>query len=180
LGVVGGINAKVDLALLADVATRRPDWRIELVGPLSYGLDADELARLRALPNVHVSGAVPPEQVPAVMAGCDVGLIPYKLNEQTRHVNPLKVYEYLAAGRPVVGTPRCRSCASSSRWCGWLGMWMGLWRLWRRRWPRGMRPMPWRRGWRWRRPIRGRRGWSGWWRWWRRLWGGGEWLIGEW
>ncbi len=105
LAVVGGINAKVDLALLADVATRRPDWIISLVGPLSYGLDANDLARLRALPNVRFAGAVPPEQVPAVMAGCDVGLIPYKLNEQTRHVNPLKVYEYLAAGRPVVGTP---------------------------------------------------------------------------
>ena len=105
LSVVGGINAKVDLALLAEVATRRPDWRIELVGPLSYGLDAGELARLRALANVHFSGAVAPEHVPAVMAGCAVGLIPYKLNEQTRHVNPLKVYEYLAAGKPVVGTP---------------------------------------------------------------------------
>jgi glycosyltransferase involved in cell wall biosynthesis len=105
LGVVGGINAKVNLVLLAEVAARRPDWIISLVGPLSYGLDEAELARLRDLPNVHFAGAVPPEQVPAVMAGCDVGLIPYKLNEQTRHVNPLKVYEYLAAGKPVVGTP---------------------------------------------------------------------------
>jgi glycosyltransferase involved in cell wall biosynthesis len=105
LGVVGGINAKVDLVLLAEVATRRPDWRIDLVGPLSYGLDEGELARLRALPNVEFAGAVLPEQVPAVMAGCHVGLIPYKLNEQTRHVNPLKVYEYLATGKPVVGTP---------------------------------------------------------------------------
>jgi glycosyltransferase involved in cell wall biosynthesis len=105
LGVVGGINAKVDLGLLAEVAARRPDWRIELVGPLSYGLDAGELARLRALPNVHFAGGVLPEDVPAVMAGFNVGLIPYKLNEQTRHVNPLKVYEYLAAGKPVVGTP---------------------------------------------------------------------------
>lgn len=105
LAVVGGINAKVDLALLAEVAARRPDWTVSLVGPLGYGLDEGELARLRALPNVRFAGAAPPEQVPAVMAGCDVGLIPYKLNEQTRHVNPLKVYEYLAAGRPVVGTP---------------------------------------------------------------------------
>jgi glycosyltransferase involved in cell wall biosynthesis len=105
LGVVGGINAKIDLALLAEVATRRPDWRIELVGPLSYGLDEGEMARLRALSNVRFAGGVPPEQAPMVMAGCDVGLIPYKLNEQTRHVNPLKVYEYLAAGQPVVGTP---------------------------------------------------------------------------
>ncbi len=87
------------------MAVQRPDWTISLVGPLSYGLDANDLARLRALPNVRFAGAVPPEQVPAVMAGCDVGLIPYKLNEQTRHVNPLKVYEYLACGKPVVGTP---------------------------------------------------------------------------
>ena len=105
LGVVGGINAKVDLTLLAEVATRRSDWRIELVGPLSYGLDEAELARLRARPNVRFAGAVAPEHVPAMMAGCDVGLIPYKLNEQTRYVNPLKVYEYLATGKPVVGTP---------------------------------------------------------------------------
>lgn len=105
LAVVGGINAKLDLALLADVAARRPDWQVTLVGPLGYGLDEGELARLRGLSNVHFAGAVAPEQVPAVMAGCAVGLIPYKLNEQTRHVNPLKVYEYLAAGRPVVATP---------------------------------------------------------------------------
>lgn len=105
LAVVGGINAKVDLALLAAVAEQRPDWLLRLVGPVSYGADAAALARLRALPNVHFAGAVPPEQVPAVLAACDVGLIPYRLNEQTRHVNPLKVYEYLAAGRAVVATP---------------------------------------------------------------------------
>jgi glycosyltransferase involved in cell wall biosynthesis len=105
LGVVGGINAKVDLSLLAEVAIQRPEWIVALVGPLSYGLDADEVARLRALPNVHFAGAVPPEQVPAVIAGCDVGLIPYRLNQQTRHVNPLKIYEYLACGKPVVATP---------------------------------------------------------------------------
>ena len=105
LSIVGGINAKVDLALLAEVAARRPDWRIELVGPISYGADEAALARLRSLPNVRFAGAVPAGQVPAVLAGCDVALIPYRLNEQTRHVNPLKVYEYLAAGRAVVATP---------------------------------------------------------------------------
>lgn len=104
LGVVGGINAKVDLALLAAVAERRPDWTLLLVGPLGYGLDSAEVERLRALPNVHLPGPVPPEQVPAVIAACDVCLIPYKLTEQTRHVNPLKVYEYLACGKPVVAT----------------------------------------------------------------------------
>ncbi|MCS6842805.1 MAG: glycosyltransferase [Caldilineales bacterium] len=104
LGVVGGINAKVDLALLAEAARRRPAWTVALVGPLGYGLDPEELAQLRSLPNVHFLGPVPPEDAPAVIAACDVGLIPYRLTEQTRHVNPLKAYEYLAVGKPVVGT----------------------------------------------------------------------------
>lgn len=104
LGVIGGINAKLDLTLLAELAEQRPGWSLALVGPLSYGLDPDELTRLRALRNVHFLGPVPPERVPATIAACDVCLIPYRLNQQTRHVNPLKVYEYLAAGKPVVAT----------------------------------------------------------------------------
>jgi len=104
LGVIGGINAKLDLTLLAKLAERRPVWSLALVGPLSYGLDDGQVTRLRALRNVHFLGPVPPERVPATIAACDVCLIPYRLNEQTRHVNPLKVYEYLAAGKPVVGT----------------------------------------------------------------------------
>ncbi len=105
LGVVGGINAKLDLDLLATVARQRPDWTIALVGPVSYGVSDGDLAALRSLPNVHFVGPVAHEQVPAVIDACDVCLIPYRLNEQTRHVNPLKVYEYLAGGKPVVATP---------------------------------------------------------------------------
>lgn len=105
LGVVGGINAKLDLALLGDVARQRPDWTLLLIGPLGYGLNLDLFARLKALPNVVLPGALPPEQVPLAIAACDVCLIPYRLNEQTRHINPLKLYEYLAAGKPVVATP---------------------------------------------------------------------------
>ncbi|MCB0245239.1 MAG: glycosyltransferase [Anaerolineae bacterium] len=105
LGVVGGINAKLDLELLAPVARQRPDWTLALVGPVSYGVSDADLASLRSLPNVHFTGPVAHEQVPAVIGECDVCLIPYRLNEQTRHVNPLKVYEYLAGGKPVVATP---------------------------------------------------------------------------
>lgn len=105
LGVVGSLNAKVDLTLLAEVAERRPEWSLALVGPLGYGPREHEWSRLSALPNVRWPGSVPHEQVPAVIAACDVCLIPYRLNEQTRHVNPLKLYEYLAAGKPVVATP---------------------------------------------------------------------------
>ena len=72
---------------------------------MSYGVSDDDLAALRRLPNAHFIGPVEHDQVPGVIAACDVCLIPYRLNEQTRHVNPLKVYEYLAGGKPVVATP---------------------------------------------------------------------------
>ncbi len=68
LGVVGGINAKLDLELLAAVARQRPDWTLALVGPVSYGVSDAELAGLRSLPNVHFAGPVAHEQVPAVIA----------------------------------------------------------------------------------------------------------------
>lgn len=105
LGVVGSIGSKVDLDLLAAVARARPEWSLALVGPVARGADASKLASLRSLPNVHLLGAVAPAEVPRVMRACDVGLIPYVLSAETRHVNPLKVYEYLAVGLPVVSTP---------------------------------------------------------------------------
>lgn len=105
LGFVGGINAKLDVDLLAQVATARQDWLLVLVGPLGYGLDEGGLTRLRSLGNVYLAEPVAPELVPATIDALDVCLIPYRLNEQTRHVNPLKLYEYLAAGKPVVATP---------------------------------------------------------------------------
>ena len=105
LGVIGSIGSKVDYDLLAAVARAHPDWSLALVGPVVPGADANKLSALRLLPNVHFLGAVSPAEVPHVMRACDVGLIPYIASPETRHVNPLKVYEYLAVGLPVVSTP---------------------------------------------------------------------------
>ncbi len=187
LGVIGGINAKLDLTLLAELAERRPDWSLALVGPLSYGLDDGELTRLRALRNVHFLGPVPPERVPATIAACDVCLIPYRLNEQTRHVNPLKVYEYLAAGKPVVGTalPELGQFGGSVKVSG-VKVSSGGWRVegggwgvesggggvmskassrrWRRRWRRGMILWLRRRDALWPQLTRGITGWPRCWR----------------
>ena len=55
--------------------------------------------------NVHFLGQKPASAVPDYVAGFDVGLLPYRLNLETRHISPLKLYEYLAAGKPVVSTP---------------------------------------------------------------------------
>jgi glycosyltransferase involved in cell wall biosynthesis len=60
------------------------------------------LQALKALPNVQFLGLLPVEDVPSFIAGCDVCLIPYRVTDETRAISSLKLYEYLAAGKPVV------------------------------------------------------------------------------
>lgn len=104
LGFVGVINEKIDLGLLRDVAQARPQWSLALVGPVTQRFHREQLAWLE-LPNVHFLGFKPVAELPRYVAACQVCLMPYKVNEWTRHIDPLKMYEYLAAGRPVVSTP---------------------------------------------------------------------------
>jgi len=106
LAYVGALNDKIDAALLGQVARAYPQMPLVLVGPVratdaevGRGLDA-----LRAQPNVHFVGQVAVERVPYLMAACDVGLLPYRQNTWTQHIHPLKLYEYLACGLPVVAT----------------------------------------------------------------------------
>lgn len=96
---------KLDLPLLAAVAQARRDWTIALVGPVGLGDPHTDVAALDAEPNVHLLGARRYDELPAVLRGADVTLIPYRASELTASIFPMKVYEYLAAGRPVVATP---------------------------------------------------------------------------
>lgn len=102
VGYVGAINEKLDYELLRKVALELPVTLL-LVGPVHLRLDFSGLAGLQ-LTNVHFLGGKPVEEVPAYVGACDVCLMPYKLNEWTAHINPLKLYEYLAAGKPIVST----------------------------------------------------------------------------
>ena len=113
LAVVGLLDWRIDIGLLAALADRRPDWSLVLVGPGHVDLGA-----LAARPNVHVLGRLPYAQLPAVLKGCAAGLIPFVANEYTRHIDPVKLREYLSAGIPVVATappavatiePSCRT-----------------------------------------------------------------------
>jgi UDP-galactopyranose mutase len=79
----------------------RPDWHLVLVGPV---VKIDR-AHLPQLPNIHYLGPKAYEDLPRYMAGWDVGMLPFALNESTRFISPTKTPEYLAAGLPVVSTP---------------------------------------------------------------------------
>jgi glycosyltransferase involved in cell wall biosynthesis len=100
LGFHGLLADWVDLPLIAEIAQRRPDWSIVLVGRMDTESDA-----LKGLPNVHVLGHRPYSHLPEFLRGFDVALLPFVSNELTRNANPLKLREYLAAGLPVVAAP---------------------------------------------------------------------------
>lgn len=99
------VATKLDVALLAEAARLRPRWSFALVGPLGAGDPGGDLSALQAEPNIHLVGPRPASGLPRVLRGADAGLIPYAINDLTRSVFPMKVYEYLAAGLPVLATP---------------------------------------------------------------------------
>ena len=105
IGYVGAINDKIDTELLASIAERLPGSLV-LVGPVRVTTReaVRGIERLRARSNVRFVGKVPVGRVPSFVAACDMGLLPYRDTEWTRSIHPLKMYEYLACGLPVVST----------------------------------------------------------------------------
>jgi hypothetical protein len=100
VGYLGSIDHRIDLRLVEAVARRRPDWSVVLVGPVG-DVSVDAVSRL---PNVHLHGQVPAEQVPSVLAAFDVGVMPYAGIDMTRYTYPAKLHQYFAAGLPIAST----------------------------------------------------------------------------
>lgn len=98
VGYFGAIADWFDVDLMAHVASRRPDWNFVLLGGV-FGVD---VSRLRALANVHLLGDQPYETMPMYLYHFDACVIPFKVSPLTHATDPVKFYEYMAGGKPVV------------------------------------------------------------------------------
>ncbi len=98
------VTTKLDIPLLVELARLQPSWSFALVGPVGPGDPHADVSPLVGEPNIHLLGPRPYQQLPGVLRAADAGLIPYARNELTESIFPMKVYEYLAAGLPVVAT----------------------------------------------------------------------------
>ncbi|MBN9982579.1 UDP-galactopyranose mutase [Rhizobium laguerreae] len=100
LGYYGVIDERLDLDLVGSVASARPDLSFVFLGPI-VKISPDNLPRGA---NIHYLGQKAYADLPAYLSSWQAALMPFALNEATRFISPTKTPEYLAAGRPVVGT----------------------------------------------------------------------------
>ena len=99
IGYVGSTSAKwFDAQLVLEIAHACPDCNLSVIGPVDRRF-ADACAHIR---NITLHGYIPHERLAGHLRGFDVAIIPFLDNEITRVVNPLKMYEYSAAGLPVI------------------------------------------------------------------------------
>jgi glycosyltransferase involved in cell wall biosynthesis len=106
IGYIGNLNDKVDFGLVLELSKARPDWSFVLVGPIN--IRADEVKKtfeaLRSLSNVYILGSKPRECLPNYIKGLDVCTMLYRHRGWANSVYPLKLHEYLASGKPCIGT----------------------------------------------------------------------------
>ena len=105
IGYVGRIKKQLDFKLLVALAQRHREWSFVLVGPDDNHTSYAALTQqLKQMSNVYFLGARPVSTLPAYTQHLDVCMMCYKLNGYTKFIYPLKLHEYLATGRPVVGS----------------------------------------------------------------------------
>ena len=104
LGYTGTVHGqRVDVELVAALARAFTAGSVVLVGP--NHLTPAEQAQLTACGNVHLPGPVPYAEIPRWMRAFDVCIVPHRVTNFTESLNPIKLWEYLAAGKPIVSTP---------------------------------------------------------------------------
>ena len=107
MGYVGVIQSTINWSLLHGLAKQHGDWSFVFVGPRGHLDPQDEawIKQLLSLKNAHFLGGKPVHVLGAYAQNMNVCMMPYKINDYTKFIYPLKLHEYLASGRPTIGTP---------------------------------------------------------------------------
>jgi glycosyltransferase involved in cell wall biosynthesis len=106
IGYVGMIKEQLNLQLMVELAKRHRDWSFVFVGPLGFFQhDRALVDSLTNMPNAYFLGRKPVAELPAYVQHMDTCILCYKVDDYTKFIYPLKLHEYLASGRPVVGAP---------------------------------------------------------------------------
>lgn len=103
IGTVGALDEyKIDLDMMARVARAKPEWQFVFVGRPVVHPRSRVVKELQALPNMHFTGVIPRQEVPKHAAEFDVCMIPYRLSAYNKSSFPLKFWEFMATGKPIV------------------------------------------------------------------------------
>lgn len=106
IGYLGTINKdRLDLDLIADLAQHNLDKNIVLGGPVWQDSKKEINQLLKKYKNIHLLGRIDWADAPSFISRFDVAIIPHKINEFIKSTNPMKMYDYLACGKPIVSTP---------------------------------------------------------------------------
>jgi glycosyltransferase involved in cell wall biosynthesis len=101
IGYFGSIEKRIDYAMLKEVVEGNMDKSFVFAGPVSREWVPESFFEL---PNVHFIGRIPYDEMPSVLKCFDVAIIPFRKYEESATVFPMKLFEYLGAGKPVVST----------------------------------------------------------------------------
>lgn len=101
IGFFGSIEKRIDYEMMREVVEKNPDKSFVFAGPVSKEWVPDFFF---SLPNVYFTGSIPYHQMPSVLKSFDVAIIPFRKYEDSATVFPMKLFEYLGGGKPVVST----------------------------------------------------------------------------
>ncbi len=99
-GFYGVIDERFDISLIDQLSQLRPDWQFIFLGPVTK----INPASLPKRENIHYLKSKKYKELPSYLAGWDVAILPFALNESTKFISPTKTPEYLAGGKPVIST----------------------------------------------------------------------------
>lgn len=101
VGYFGVIERRIDYELLIHTFKANPDWTLIMAGPIDENFVPDEI---KSMKNVHFTGKYTYAELPSLIYSVDVTIIPFRTDEASKSIYPLKLYEYMSTGKPIVCT----------------------------------------------------------------------------